>query len=238
MQAWAVAASGICRLPKGRKVSLYKLATLFTSYDCSRFDIVDIPFLIQLQREFSSGIKQVIWTYNVNCKYSVNLHSRSFYNPYSPLSAIYQDNLKDPNSLLCLVNVWHGNAHKPECADKHSIRNTPNTGMVSGEEVETTWVKPNRKQYEAREMDAGGRQDLMTAVFVENNERKIEGMGRLCNSSTPRLLAYPFAGRRLEDHYIRAVKEMEQHQADFNELEALISDMNPAAVAHYRELYQ
>ena len=119
-----------------------------------RFDIVDVPFLIQLQREFKNGIKQVVWMYDVNCKYSVNLHSRSFNNPYSPLEPMYQQFLKDSTSLLYLVNVWHGNSHRPQCGDKHSIRNTPNTGMVTGEEVETAWVKPNQKQYDVREMDA------------------------------------------------------------------------------------
>ena len=115
--------------------------------------------------------------YDVNCKYSINLYSRSFNNPYSPLEPLYQEFLKDPKSLVSLVNVWHGNSHRPECADKHSIRNTPNTGMVTGEEVETAWVRPNCKQYDAREMDAGGRQDLMTTFFVEHNDRKVEAMG-------------------------------------------------------------
>jgi hypothetical protein len=140
-----------------------------------RFDIVDVPFLIQLQREFSSGIKQVVWMYDVNCKYSVNCYSRSFTNPYSPLEPLYQDYLK--SKVTYLVNTWHGNAHKPECADKHSLRNTPNTGMVTGEEVETSWPAPNGKQYDAREMDEGGHQDEYTAIFIQHNHQKLDCMG-------------------------------------------------------------
>jgi Kyakuja-Dileera-Zisupton transposase len=148
----------------------------------TRFDIVDVPFLIQLQREFSNGIKQVVWMYDVNCKYSVNCYSQSFNNPYSPLEPMYQDFLKG-NEVSWLVNHWHGYSHKPECGDKHSLRHTPNTGMVTGEEVETTWPPFNGKQYDAREMDAGGRQDEGTAIIVEHNRKKIEAMGMFLRST-------------------------------------------------------
>jgi hypothetical protein len=92
---------------------------------------------------------------------------------------MYQDFLKG-KSVTWLVNHWHGYSHKPECGDKHSLRNTPNTGMVSGEEVETGWVKLNYKQYDTREMDGGARRDELTAVIIEHNEQKLLVMGKAC----------------------------------------------------------
>src|ERR1700748_2844509 len=115
--------------------------------------------------------------YDVNCKFRINAYSRSFYNPYSPLEPMFQSRLKDPKFILFLVNVWHQNAHKPDCADKSSLRYTANTGMVGGEEVETTWVEPNHIQYVVREMNAGARADAITVHLLRNNEQKIFRMG-------------------------------------------------------------
>jgi len=116
--------------------------------------------------------------YDVNCKYRVNMYNRCFYNPYSPLELLFQERLKDSKFILPLVNVWHGNSHKPECGDKSSIRNTPNTGMVTGEEVETAWKEHNHLQYYTREMNAGARADSITVHFLKHNQGKIDRMGR------------------------------------------------------------
>ena len=60
-----------------------------------RFDIVDIPFQSQLQKEFQSGIQHVVWLYDVNCKYKVNSWTRCVNNEFSPLSKEFQDRLKN-----------------------------------------------------------------------------------------------------------------------------------------------
>ena len=142
-----------------------------------RFAVVDVPFQVQLQKEYSNGIKHVVWLYDVNCKFKINAYDRCSSNPFSPLEATFQDRLKDPKYLSYLVNVWHGNSHKPECADQHSLRNTPLMGMVTGEEIETGWPRINRKQYATREMDAGARTDALTVHIIEHNKDKIKRMG-------------------------------------------------------------
>jgi hypothetical protein len=142
-----------------------------------RFDIVDVPFQIQLQREYSNGIIHVVWLYDVNCKFKINSFNRCLANPSSPLDPEFKDRLRDPKYISYLVNVWHGNSHKPECADEHSLRNTPMKGMVTGEEIETGWPRMNRKQYTTREMDAGARIDAITIHMLQHNKDKLEKMG-------------------------------------------------------------
>lgn len=139
----------------------------------NRFDIVDIPFQTQLQDEYSKGIQHVVWMYDVNCKYKINSYNRCLTNPFSPLEATFKERLKDPAHISYLVNVWHGNSHRPECADEHSLRNTAMKGMVTGEEIESGWVKMNRKQYTTREMDAGARRDSITAHMIDHNNDKL-----------------------------------------------------------------
>ncbi len=91
---------------------------------------------------------------------------------------MFKERLNDPKYIKYLVNVWHGESHKPECADQHSLRNTPLTGMVTGEEIETGWPRINKKQYSTREMDAGGRVDAITAHAIEHNKDKIKRLGQ------------------------------------------------------------
>lgn len=90
----------------------------------------------------------------------------------------FKERLKDPTYVSYLVNVWHGNSHKPECADEHSLRNTPMKGMVTGEEIESGWAKMNRKQYTTREMDAGARRDSITVHMINHNKDKLKRMGK------------------------------------------------------------
>ena len=50
--------------------------------------------------------------------------------------------------------------------------------MVTGEEIETAWAKLNHIQYSLREMDAGGRIDMITIHMLEINKDKIDRMGQ------------------------------------------------------------
>jgi hypothetical protein len=148
---------------------------------CVRFDIVDVPFQIQLQRAYGSGLKHVVWLYDVNCKFKINSWSRCVHNPFSPLSPNFQERLKDPKYLRYFINVWHGYSHNSECADEHSLRNADKVGMVTGEEIESGWARLNHLQYPTREMDAGARVDSITAHMLQSNSDKMRAMGKCCH---------------------------------------------------------
>jgi hypothetical protein len=143
----------------------------------TRFDIVDVPFQTQLQRAYNSGLKHVVWLYDVNCKFEVNSWNRCTHNPFSPLSPEYQDRLKDRRYLRYFINVWHGYSHKPECSDSYSLRNADKVGMVTGEEIESGWARLNHLQYPTREMDAGARADSITIHMLQSNEDKVMAIG-------------------------------------------------------------
>ena len=142
-----------------------------------RFDIIDIPFQIQLQNEYENGIQNINWIYDVNCKFKINSFTRCSNNPHSPLSIEFQDRLKDKNHLRYFLNVWHGYSHKPECSDEHSLRNMERGGMVTGEEIESGWASLNPIQYAIREMDDGARVDAITVQMIHINEQKVHLMG-------------------------------------------------------------
>lgn len=136
-----------------------------------------MPFQTQLQKEYTNGIQHIVWLYDVNCKFKVNAYNRCISNPHSPLST-FKERLKQPEYLRYFVNVWHGNSHKPECADEHSLRNAKNVGMVTGEEIESGWATINHLQYPTREMDSGARADTITVHMIQLNKAKSDKMGK------------------------------------------------------------
>jgi hypothetical protein len=109
----------------------------------------------------------------------VNAHNRAVQNPFSPLSEGYKPRLLPGTEFLDYkVNVWHLLGHKPECSDKYSLRNTPNVGMFTGEEIESGWADLDHLQYQTREMNAGARVDMITAHMMKLNEEKSSSMGK------------------------------------------------------------
>jgi hypothetical protein len=148
-------------------------AQIFTELDF-RFDVVDVPLLTILNNAWKSGQEHINIIYDSACRYSVKFHSRCRKNPNTPLDREFWDRI-DPESnfLQWFVNAFHQYGHTPECADKYSLRNSSNTGMVTGEEIETSWATLNHLQYSIREMDAGARIDMITAHMLTVNDEKI-----------------------------------------------------------------
>lgn len=148
----------------------------------SRFDIVDVPFQILLNEEWSKGLEDLIIIYDSACRFKCNAYARCTSNPHSPLDQQFWPRLK-PNSdfLKFYVNTFHQHSHIPECADVHSLQNSSQIGMVTGEEIETGWATLNHLQYSIREMDAGARVDMITAHMLKINKDKIRRMGESSN---------------------------------------------------------
>lgn len=143
-----------------------------------RFDIVDVPFQIILNEEWKKGLEDIWIIYDSACRYKINAYTRCNSNPHSPLDEKFHSRLKPESGFLQYkVNTFHQQSHKPEFADEHSLRNSSNSGMVTGEEIETAWANLNHLQYSLREMDAGGRIDMITAHMLHITEDKIKRMG-------------------------------------------------------------
>ena len=146
----------------------------------SRFDIIDVPFQIILNEEWKKGLEHIWIIYDAACRLKINAYARCSSNSHSPLEERFHPRVKpDSGYIEYKVNAFHQHSHKPECSDKHSLRNAPNIGMVTGEEIETAWANLNHLQYSLREMDAVGRVDMVTIHMLHLTEDKIKRMGRL-----------------------------------------------------------
>jgi hypothetical protein len=145
-----------------------------------RFYLADIAFLNHVNEIWKKGLHRVVFTYDINCKYKLNLSHRSLQNIHTPLDPKFNDRLHyQAGYIAFLVNVFHQRAHNPECADEHSIRNTPNVGMTSGEDVESPWALMNYRQYSLREMGSGGRRDMLNMHLHGWNSEKKRKLGKL-----------------------------------------------------------
>jgi hypothetical protein len=165
------------------KPGLINCLTMVILTTLLRFDIVDIPFQIQVKNEWTKGIQRIVHIYDVSCSFKKRVYERCITNRFSPLTWNFRSRLKllpeNKKFIEWKVNVFHQLGHKPECADEHSLRNTPNVGRFTGEDIETGWSKLNHMQYATREMHAGARIDSITAHMLQFNRDKEEGLGML-----------------------------------------------------------
>jgi len=145
-----------------------------------------VPFQTIINKAWQSGLKNIVTIYDSACRFKVNAYERCRSNPHTPLAQPFHTRVI-PNSgfMDYFVNAFHQHSHNPECADMHSLRNSSNVGMVSGEEIETSWAALNHLQYSIREMDAGARADMITTHMLHINKCKIQRMGENTIIPTP-----------------------------------------------------
>ena len=147
---------------------------------CS-YDFVDVALCSILEAIWKSGLYQIVFTYDINCKYWINLSNCiSAQNDVqtAPLSVDYQTALQNPQMFLAKVNTWHLGAHIDGCADEHSLRITNNVGTFSGEQVEHPWSQLDSLRWSTREMDAGHWQDVISTHMNNWNFDKLENIGK------------------------------------------------------------
>lgn len=118
------------------------------------------------------GIRRLVFSYDSNCSYSVNLFKRLGLDP----EFITQKDLKKIR-IEFVIPKFHLGGHKPECADRFSLNYKPNVGRLSGEGVETPWASFNGLQYSAREMSWGNRRDFLNDHLNWWNWMKVTNLG-------------------------------------------------------------
>ena len=141
---------------------------------------MDVAVGSVLQNVWGSGLKRVVFTYDINCKYRINLFNRlSHQNQYctSALAAHLQEAINDPHRFVPRVNSWHLGGHIPECADDHDLAHTPCVGVMTGEDVEGPWARLDGLQYTTREMGAGHRRDVISVNMNVWNDDKLKHIG-------------------------------------------------------------
>lgn len=108
-------------------------------------------------------------SYNIACKWSVNLHTQfATYHEDINLAAL---------SLTFLVPKFHLPAHGLKCQACYSFNYTHGVGHTHGETVEQEWAYINLAALSTQEMGPGARHTALDDSWGGWNWKKILGLG-------------------------------------------------------------
>ncbi|KAG8930347.1 hypothetical protein FRC01_002908 [Tulasnella sp. 417] len=108
------------------------------------------------------GLNTAFLTYDIWCKYSINLENR--------LAAGNAPSLSDLGlQVLGGIPKFHIGAHGAGCYPKYSLNFMKNVGRTHGERVEQAWSDLGRAKYITREMTPGHRKDTLNTMFSHHN---------------------------------------------------------------------
>lgn len=166
---------------------------------------MDAGFSESFRWALDNGVADVILSYDIACKYSVNFLKRVKTNP----NPLLPDEIDKHIRITWLIGKFHLGGHKEECSKKYSFNYNKNVGRMSGELVETIWATFNALKPQTREMGPGPRREVLTDAMNFWNKMK-EGRLSTCrvsligpppshiyNTPTPRPHHAPGSIRRL-----------------------------------------
>ncbi|KIJ41631.1 hypothetical protein M422DRAFT_255248 [Sphaerobolus stellatus SS14] len=133
-----------------------------------RFVNVDFALVHILQDLVKAGIKKIVVSYDVACKYNINFDRRINHSAWPLLTTRESRELKAVK-LAWLVPKFHLAAHVEGCADKYSFNWTKNVGRTCGENVESNWSSLNGLATSVREMGFGSRRDAINDAMLHHN---------------------------------------------------------------------
>ena len=137
---------------------------------------MDFPLTHVLRDIMDQGIKRIIVSYDVACKYNIHFKSR-IANRAWPLMTREERRKLDELNLVWLVPKFHLAVHIDNCADQYSFNFTKNVGRTSGEIIETNWPNLNALALSTREMGWGHRWDTIMDAMNFWNYKKATGEG-------------------------------------------------------------
>ncbi|KIJ30134.1 hypothetical protein M422DRAFT_130581, partial [Sphaerobolus stellatus SS14] len=123
-----------------------------------RFVNVDYPLIHILLEGIKAGLKRLVVSYDVACKYNINFEHRITHKDWPLVTSRELHSLKQLD-LTWLVPKFHLAAHVDGCVDKYSFNWTKNVGRTCGENVESNWSSLNGLATSVREMGFGSRRD-------------------------------------------------------------------------------
>lgn len=138
-----------------------------------------------------NGLEDVIFSYDIACKYSVNFLKRVTTAGIDGEAPLISSEIETMLKITWLIGKFHLGGHKEECAKKYSFNYNESVGRMSGELVETTWLTFNALKYQTREMGPGPRRELITAAMNFWNALKVARMSMIAPCLQVRLLT-PF----------------------------------------------
>ncbi|KAG9013177.1 hypothetical protein FRB90_006149 [Tulasnella sp. 427] len=167
------------RAGKGRngKAVVNKLADGVVMGCCARHRIVrpngvvDLPYgerypntdcCVIAGLKAAQGLNTAFLTYDIWCKYSVNLEKRLALGGAPSFSELELQ-------VLGAIPKFHIGAHGSGCYPKYSLNFMSNVGRTHGERVEQAWADLGRAKYITREMTPGHRKDTLNGMFSHHN---------------------------------------------------------------------
>lgn len=123
----------------------------------------------------AKGLNTAFLTYDIWCKYSVNLEKRFELGGAPSLSELELQ-------LLGGIPKFHIGAHGSGCYPKHSLNFMTNVGRTHGERVEQAWSVLGKSKYITREMTPGHRKDTLTGMFSHHNWKMLCNDGKQVNN--------------------------------------------------------
>ncbi|KAG8937602.1 hypothetical protein FRC00_003551 [Tulasnella sp. 408] len=156
----------------------------------------------------AKGLDTVFVTYDIWCKYSINLEKR--------LAAGGMLSFSDLGlKVMGGIPKFHIGGHGAGCFPKYSLDFMPNVGRTHGERVEQAWADLGRAKYITREMTPGHRKDTLHLFFSHRNWKM------LCNDD-----------QRLQREIIHARRQIRQRQDDLQELE---ESLGPSLLKEFQD---
>ena len=141
-----------------------------------RYRNVDVAVAAVLRAAFALGLYNIVFSYDIACKYSINFIQRVMEGTVALLDPELKDFLL---AIVWLIGKFHIGGHQKSCSEKYSFNYTWGVGRMSGELVETIWAEFNWYKYQTKEMTHGGRRDLLSDAFNQFNFAKSINMGEL-----------------------------------------------------------
>ncbi|KIO31440.1 hypothetical protein M407DRAFT_67938, partial [Tulasnella calospora MUT 4182] len=159
--------NGVCDLTKGEG-----------------FHYVDVPMSMVINTAIDRGLRDLVISYDIACKYSINFLNRVCASPYPLLPPDVQSLV----SITWLIGKFHLGGHREECHQSFNFNYTPGVGRMSGELVETIWSYFDYLKYQTREMGPGARQEMLSDAMNYWNWRKIVKLGMLQSGAAALIL--------------------------------------------------
>ncbi|KIY62103.1 hypothetical protein CYLTODRAFT_361997 [Cylindrobasidium torrendii FP15055 ss-10] len=154
---------------------------------CARHDIT-LPSMVNLRRGEEHSVMDfcllrglcyvltllVIFSYDINCSYSIHLLARmAGYSPGLNGAALMVE------QFIFLIGKFHLGGHIRRCLFRYSWHFMPGAGLADGEASERKWANTNPTATSTREMGAGSRADTLDDHIGDANWQKTTGAREL-----------------------------------------------------------
>lgn len=116
-----------------------------------------------------TDIRDIAFSYDVNCKFSVHHPERTSLN--------HPDLNIENFHITYLIPKFHLPGHGPSCQTNYSFNFSKGVGRTHGETVEQEWAHINPAALSTREMGPGARHLTLDDSWSWWNWKKILGMG-------------------------------------------------------------